>query len=72
MCATFGCGPTVVSREGGGGGTDTLTAGMNGYMITSMAVAPSRTKNWGRPRIIWMGNIIEWSGLGYFDATRKA
>ena len=38
MCAIFGCGPTVVSRKKGG--TDTLTAGMNGYRITSMAVAP--------------------------------
>ena len=39
MCAIFGCGPTVGSREKGG--TDTLTAaGMNGYRITSMAVAP--------------------------------
>ena len=38
MCAIFGYGPTVVSREKGG--TDTLTAGMNGYRITSMAVAP--------------------------------
>ena len=41
MCAIFGCGPTVVAREKGG--TDTLTAGMNGYdgyRITSMAVAP--------------------------------
>ena len=34
MCAIFGCGPTVVSREKGG--TDTLTAGMNGYRITSI------------------------------------
>ena len=39
--AIFGCGPTVVSREKkGGGGTDTLTAGMNGYRITSMAITP--------------------------------
>ena len=38
MCAIFGCCPTVVSREKGG--TDTLTADMNGYRITSMAVAP--------------------------------
>ena len=38
MSAIFGCGPTVVSREKGG--TDTLTAGMNGYRITSMVVAP--------------------------------
>ena len=38
MCGIFGCGPTVVSREKGG--TDPLTAGMNGYRITSMAVAP--------------------------------
>ena len=38
MCAIFGCGPTAVSREKGG--TDTLTASMNGYRITSMAVAP--------------------------------
>ena len=38
MCAIFGYGPTVVSREKGG--TDTLTAGMNGYRITSMAAAP--------------------------------
>ena len=37
MCAIFGYGPTVVSREKGG--TDTLTAGMNGYRITSMAAA---------------------------------
>ena len=36
--AIFGCGPTVVSREKVD--TDTLTAGMNGYRITSMAVAP--------------------------------
>ena len=34
-CAIFGYGPTVVSREKGG--TDTLTAGMNGNRITSMA-----------------------------------
>ena len=41
MCAIFGCGPTVVSREKGAQSpTDTLTAGMNGYRITSMAVAP--------------------------------
>ncbi len=39
MCARFGCGPTVVSREEGG--TDTLPSGMNGYRITLMAVAPS-------------------------------
>ena len=39
MCAIFGCGLTVMSREKGGG-TDTLTAGMNGYRITSMAIAP--------------------------------
>ena len=38
MCAIFVCGPTVVSREKEV--TDTLTAGMNGYMITYMAVAP--------------------------------
>ncbi len=38
MCAIFGYGPTVVSREKGG--TDTLTAGMNGNRITSMAAAP--------------------------------
>ena len=38
MCAIFGSGPSVVSREKGG--TDTLTAGMNGYRITYMAVAP--------------------------------
>ena len=38
MCAIFDYGPTVVSREKGG--TDTLTAGMNGYRITSMAAAP--------------------------------
>ena len=40
MCAIFGYGPTVVSREKGG--TDTLTAGMNGYIyrITFMAAAP--------------------------------
>ena len=38
MCAIFGCGSTVVSREKGG--ADTLTAGMNGHRITSMAVAP--------------------------------
>ena len=38
MCAIFSCGPTVVSREKEG--TDTPTAGMNGYRITSMAVEP--------------------------------
>ena len=38
MCSIFGYGPTVVSREKGG--TDTLTAGMNGNRITSMAAAP--------------------------------
>ena len=38
MCAIFGYGPTVVSREKGG--TYTLTAGMNEYRITSMAAAP--------------------------------
>ena len=38
MCATFGYGPTVVSREKWG--TDTVTAGMNGYRITYMAAVP--------------------------------
>ena len=35
MCAIFGCGPTVVSREKGG--TDTLTAGMKviGRFVTN-------------------------------------
>ena len=27
MCATFGCGPTVVSKKNGGGGTDRQTDG---------------------------------------------
>ena len=26
----------------------------------------------GRPRTMWMGNITEWSGYGYVEATRKA
>ena len=38
MCTIFGYSPTVVSREKGG--TDTLTAGMNGNRITSMVAAP--------------------------------
>ena len=26
----------------------------------------------GRPRTMWMGNMTEWSGYGYVEATRKA
>ena len=26
----------------------------------------------GRPRTMWIGNITEWSGYGYVEATRKA
>ena len=42
MCAIFGYGPTVVSREKGG--TDTLTAGMNEYLVQDNFYGGSATK----------------------------
>ena len=61
MCAIFGYGPTVVSREKGG--TDTLTASMNGYRITS-AIYISEKFNCSTIDLninsqIWEGQFIE-------------